>query len=174
MRQGLEQISRGEKSPSEATAEIKAAIADGTADAVICAALTTFVWRALTERRRDLELREWHRVTLNAEHAIYLRSGSHETVYSGRLKSLADLIRISIQMSDGPSRDGFTPRYHEKEVYDFLLKTDDYVDRDIIQKALGLQTGNLSRVLMNLIVHGFIEIDRYSSLKRYRTVKNRW
>lgn len=174
MRQGLEQISRGEKSPSEATAEIKAAIAEGTADAVICAALTTFVWRALTERRRDVELREWHRVTLDAEHALYQRSGSNETVTSGRLESLADLIRISIHMSDGPSRDGFTPRYHEKEAYDFLLKADDYVDRDLIQKELSLQTANLSAILMNLVIHGFIEIDPLSSLRRYRTVKNRW
>lgn len=153
----MEKIAKGDITPDVAKSEIKEAISSGTSASTIYSTLLRFVWLATTERRLDPELRRWHRTLLDVAHMVKQSSDPDAARMAVSIRSLSDLLRISIAMSDGPSTNKMLHRPNEAEVLNFIREKGDFVTATTISQELGIRRPAVLRILTNLISASFVQ-----------------
>lgn len=118
-------------------------------------AFTTFLWHAVSERRKDNELRHWHRLIEDV--SFRARKTGKEDV-SERLRALADVLTVSIAISDRPTKDDVLKRAHVPELLEALAGSAERpTSRADLREQVPLQSANLSRLLTLLSLCGLVE-----------------
>ena len=118
-------------------------------------ALRAFAWKALDQRRRDPELREWDDLlcaaaTLMAQHG--------QPALAERLTALHELLGESVAVSETLVAQDITRRQHVAERRcDFLASKGGQANRSAIGAQLSLGQANLTRVLNLMLAAGLIE-----------------
>lgn len=124
-------------------------------------AMATLLWHAVSERRKDTELRHWHRLI---EDISFRARREGRSDMSERLRALADVLSVSISMSDRPTRVDVLKRTHVPELLEALAASPGQPkSRAELREQVPLQNANLSRLLTLLTLSGLI--DRHQSGK---------
>lgn len=116
--------------------------------------LRAWVWKALNERRRDNELRQWHSLISHAS-ACMEDEFVHHAV---RIQVLHELVYESISAKQVYSHDDLVGRSHVKEILIYIYEGPDHsIERRKLVERLGLKDANLSRVLAMMLNAGLVE-----------------
>jgi hypothetical protein len=153
---GLNSIARAEASAAQARETLLAVLGQPSPELLQDAylALRAFAWKALDQRRRDPELREWDDLlcaaaTLMAQHG--------QPALAERLTALHELLSESVAVSETLAAQDITRRQHVAEVLDFLAGNGGQANRSAIGAQLSLGQANLTRVLNLMLAAGLIE-----------------
>lgn len=142
----LENVALGVVTAKEARRLIQQVLQDLSHASVksVYVAVRSWVWKALDSRRRDAELREWHRLikaTAGILRADYLEDAL-------RLETLHELIAESISVSERFTAQRVVEKQHVKDVlYTIHHSPDARLSRKEIMQAVGLNQANLTRIL---------------------------
>jgi predicted transcriptional regulator len=117
-------------------------------------ALRAFAWKALDQRRRDPELREWDDL-LGATATLMAQQG--QPALAERLTALHELLSESVAVSETLAAQDITRRQHVAEVLDVLASKGGQANRSAIGAQLSLGQANLTRVLNLMLAAGLIE-----------------
>lgn len=141
----LADITLGTARPSEAREIIHQALQNLTAGSAkqIYVALRAWIWKALDERRRDDELREWFDIVERTSAAL---RGEHET-QAIQLGVLGDLLYESISTSEVMTPAYVLGREHVKRALEAIDRAGGVMERSEIGKQIDLDDANLSRIL---------------------------
>jgi DNA-binding MarR family transcriptional regulator len=153
---GLNTIARAEATPAQAREALLAVFGQPSVELLQDAylALRAWVWKALDQRRRDPELREWDDLICAAASLMAQRDHS---ALAERLTALHELLAESIAVGEALAAHDVTRRQHVAEVLDFLVNHDGQANRAAIGAQLSLGQANLTRVLNLLMAAGLIE-----------------
>ena len=153
---GLNSIARAEATPAQARETLLAVLGQPSPELLQDAylALRAFAWKALDQRRRDPELREWDDLlcaaaTLMAQHG--------QPALAERLTALHELLGESVAVSETLAAQDITRRQHVVEVLDVLASNGGQANRSAIGAQLSLGQANLTRVLNLMSAAGLIE-----------------
>ena len=153
---GLNSIARAEASAAQARETLLAVLGQPSEELLQDAylALRAFAWKALDQRRRDPELREWDDLlcaaaTLMAQHG--------QPALAERLTALHELLSESVAVSETLAAQDITRRQHVAEVLDFLASNGGQANRSAIGAQLSLGQANLTRVLNLMSTAGLVE-----------------
>ena len=153
---GLNTIARAEASSAQAREALLAVLGQPSPELLPDAylALRAWVWKALDQRRRDPELREWDDL-LCAAAALMAQHG--QPALAERLTALHELLSESVAVSETLAAHDITRRQHVAEVLDFLASNGGQANRSAIGAHLSLGQANLTRVLNLMSTAGLIE-----------------
>jgi predicted transcriptional regulator len=153
---GLNSIARAEASAAQARETLLAVLGQPSEELLQDAylALRAFAWKALDQRRRDPELREWDDL-LCAAASLMAQHG--QPALAERLTALHELLGESVAVSETLAAQDITRRQHVVEVLDFLASNGGQANRSAIGAQLSLGQANLTRVLNLLSAAGLIE-----------------
>lgn len=165
----MERIARGEVSVEEADRLIKEGLSSGEEIAKVYSIYQRLTWLMMCERRRDEELRLWHRTICQTAQIIRQQGASNALDIASRIDGLADLIKISVGMSDGPTRGEIIQDSPETKILDRLSIIREYVPRSDLEREFDIRPSSLSRILTSLVFNGLIERDPGSPEPRYRS-----
>ncbi|MCZ4267464.1 helix-turn-helix domain-containing protein [Rhodobacteraceae bacterium G21628-S1] len=175
----LESIARGEIDAVTARSEIDRHIEVTRDFAKLYSVLLRWTWLALSERRTDDDLRQWHRLILD----VSARAGQGKclsaSAQSGlggtsahlteRLRALSDMIRVSIGMQMRPDKARLLTRAHVPAILQALYdRQNEAVARFDLLQAVELKTANLSRILALLVLEGLVERQADGRTARFR------
>ncbi|CAA7624387.1 winged helix-turn-helix domain-containing protein [Magnetospirillum sp. UT-4] len=167
----FDKIALGDAKPAEARAILRAALEQGSTEAIQRAytALRSWVWKTLDGRRRDDELHDWFDI-LKATQARLEHTGRVE---AERLRVLQELIDESIAVAQVRSAEAVIRRPH---VMDILLQlrnngSEGRMGRDRIGARLNLRQANLSRILGMMVAAGLIEREPYGKYAAFRLTR---
>lgn len=119
-------------------------------------ALRAWTWKALDQRRRDEDLREWADIMRR----VTLRTGSKEG-RDKQLETLADLVAESVAVATRLPVAAVLAKRHIRELLVLLLSTGaDRVSKKTIMETLGLEQSNLSRIGNLMSAAGLVEIEK--------------
>lgn len=152
----LEAVAMGEASPQETRALLAAAFVQPTSQVVgqVYGALRAWAWKALNDRRRDPELREWLDVLQLA--GAFLE-GEHPG-YAHRLAAISELVHESVRVSEILSESALMENRHVREVIAMLDGTPwQPADRVESFGLPGATRANQARVLSLLVATGLAE-----------------
>ncbi len=137
---------------------------DGPEAAMLYGALRAWTWKALDQRRRDGELREWAdlirraRVRVKGERARY-----HQ------LETLAELLAESVAVAVRLPLAEVLAKRHAPEILAALHSAGDRpVAKRELMDQLGLEQSNLWRVMRLLEPAGLVEIEKNGRETHYR------
>lgn len=167
----LEAVAADQLDAKSARSRLLAALTDERGHEAAYSALSRWVWRALVERRLDVDLRDWHRLILDvaavvrraaeerpADAPSRRRAGLDPASAAERLKGFADLVRESIQAAEASVPEEFTQRAHVAELLDVLATNPgEPCARKALQERTGLKDANLSRLLTLLAANDLVE-----------------
>jgi DNA-binding HxlR family transcriptional regulator len=153
---GLNSIARAEASPAQAREALLAVLGQPSAELLQDAylALRAWAWKALDQRRRDPELREWDDL-LCAAAALMAQHG--QPALAERLTALHELLSESVAVSEILAAQDITRRQHVIQVLDFLASNGGQASRSAIGAHLSLDQANLTRVLNLMSTAGLVE-----------------
>ena len=153
---GLNTIARAEASPARAREALLAVFGQPSPELLQDAylALRAWAWKALDQRRRDPELREWDDI-LRAAASLMARHG--QPALAERLAALHELVSESIAVGEALAAHDITGRQHVAEVLDFLASNGGQANRGAIGAHIPLGQANLTRVLNLMTAAGLIE-----------------
>lgn len=156
----LNEVSSGTVSAEEAGRTIRSLL--GHADEVIVehiyTVLRTWAWLAITERRRDDELRDWYTLVRSIAAELSRRKFEREAHF---LQVIYELVDNSVAASESAEANTLFERAHVREVLVYLrdLKQG-YGERVAIRNWLGVKDANLTRIMNLLIEAGLVERKR--------------
>jgi predicted transcriptional regulator len=153
---GLQEISLGQVGAAEARSIIGAALREPSPEFVQGAytALRAWVWKALNERRRDEELREWFDILKRTASFLRERYAAH----ADRIQVLHELIYESISVSEIlPAREVVKRLYVKETLRALSRASSKQMSRERIRNRLNLKEANLSRVLNLMTASGLID-----------------
>lgn len=152
----LNDIARADASPAQARETLLAIFGQPNPallrDAYL--ALRAWVWKALDQRRRDTELRDWNEI-LGAASSLMAQHG--QPSLGDRLSTLHELISESIAVGERLQALDVTRRQHVSAALRFLAGQGGKANRSAIGAALGLAQANLTRVLNLMLEASLIE-----------------
>lgn len=120
----------------------------------IYTALRAWLWKALNERRRDGDLKNWINV-FRAVRARFEREGLPHAEY---IRVLYELLQESISVADKIPVNDILQRSHVREIILLIQRSPaGIVARSSILDALGFKDPNLSRVMNLLLSNGVVE-----------------
>ncbi len=153
---GLNTIARAEASSAQAREALLAVFGQPSPELLQDAylALRAWAWKALDQRRRDPELREWDDI-LCAAASLMAQNG--QPALAERLAALHELISESIAVGETLAAHDITRRQHVAEVLDFLASNGGQASRGAIGAHISLGQANLTRVLNLMTAAGLIE-----------------
>lgn len=155
----LDEIARGDATPAEATATVRAALEfDPPLVDRVYDALRDVTWRTLTSRSFGEELQDWFEVFRHTSALI-----GEESIIASKVRALADLLGQSSRFDEFQPLDEVLSRKHSKSVLSALASAGDVLKKSALKNILGLADANLSRVTGALQARGLI--DRSSSGK---------
>lgn len=150
----LDQVGRGDATPSEATTAIRRALsADPPLADRVYDALRDVTWRTLTSRSFGPELNLWFEVFRHAAALLGKNSGG----IADKLRAHADLISQSARFAELQPIDELLGRKHTKPLLAALASAGKAVRNSALRSILGLEESNLSRVTGALSGRGLIE-----------------
>ncbi|MBD9596937.1 MarR family transcriptional regulator [Ensifer sp. ENS05] len=152
----LEDIANGDIDARKAHARIVAFLEPLSADRLdeLYAALRSWLWAALNERRRDKDLKEWFDLIRGV--ASYVKKDFK--LHAERLKVLYELLYESISVEETNPTADLLQRSHIREILRLLHSSSDRtVERAIICKRLNFKQANLSRVMSLLTASGLVD-----------------
>lgn len=152
----LENIRLGTATPKEARTALGAALREISPSIAqqVYTTLRAWVWKALDQRRRDDELREWFDIMKRAE--AYLSKDHSE--WALRTRVLHELLYESISVAELKPASEVLKRRHVKEVL-MLLHTapEGRVERARIGERLRIKQANLTRVINMMMAARLVE-----------------
>ena len=153
---GLNSIARAEASAAQARETLLAVLGQPSEELLqdVYLALRAFAWKALDQRRRDPELREWDDL-LCAAATLMAQQG--QPALAERLTALHELLSESVAVSETLAAQDITRRQHVAEVLDVLASNGGQANRSAIGGHLSLGQANLTRVLNLMATAGLIE-----------------
>jgi len=153
---GLNEIARDDASPAEARDVLLSIFGQPTPDLLNDAylALRSWVWKALDQRRRDSELRDWNDM-LSATATLMANNG--QPSLAERLRALSELVSESINVAETFGASDITKRQHVTKALGFLAESGGAANRSDIGRHLGLEQANLTRVLNMMSAAGLVE-----------------
>ncbi len=153
---GLNTIARAEASPAQAREALLAVFGQPSPELLQDAylALRAWAWKALDQRRRDPELREWDDI-LCAAASLMAQHG--QPALAERLTALHELVSESIAVGETLAAHDITGRQHVAEVLNFLASNGGQANRGAIGAHISLGQANLTRVLNLMTAAGLIE-----------------
>jgi hypothetical protein len=151
----LQALARGDLDVTTGEKEVSLFL-DATGDlGQVYSAFTTLLWHAVSERRKDNELRHWHRLI---EDIAFRARKDGKGDLSERLRGLADVLSISIAMSDRPTKVEVLKRAHVPEILQALAGSLKHrLSRAELRERVPLQSANMSRLLTLLALCGLVE-----------------
>lgn len=151
----LDSLGRGELAAAEAESGLLDYFRSGGDMGLVYNAFARWIWHALTERRLDADLRNWHGLILDT--ASRAKRGGNAAL-SERLWALTDMLQVSIAMSGRPTDKSVLGRAHVPRILELLQSSPNHeLCRSELLKMSGLQGANLSRLLSLLILSGLLE-----------------
>lgn len=116
--------------------------------------LRSWLWKALNERRRDADLREWFNV-LRAVSAYFKKEG---LLQAERVRTLYELLHESIAVPEVMPKGEILERSHVQDIL-IMLKSapKGTLPRATILETLGFKQANLSRIMNLLLSNGLVE-----------------
>ncbi len=153
---GLNTIARAEASPARAREALLAVFGRPSPELLQDAylALRAWAWKALDQRRRGPELREWGDI-LRAAASLMARHG--QPALAERLTALHELVDESIAVGETLAAHDITRRQHVAEVLDFLAGNGGQATRGAIGARTSLGQADLTRVLNLMAAAGLVE-----------------
>ncbi|CAH2606166.1 MarR family transcriptional regulator (plasmid) [Rhodovastum atsumiense] len=153
---GLADIARGDASPAQAGEVLRFIFSEPTPDLLRDAylALRAWVWKALDQRRRDPELRDWNDI-LGAASTLMRRHG--QDALGSRIDALHELVAESIAVADTYESVDITRRLHVARVLEFLAESGGQASQSAIGERTGLAEANLTDVLNMMSAAGLLE-----------------
>ncbi|HEV2553636.1 MAG TPA: hypothetical protein VGV17_07760 [Bosea sp. (in: a-proteobacteria)] len=116
-------------------------------------ALRAWVWKALTSRRSDTELEEWHGLF----EQVRARLAAVDAKVSARIGVLSELIYESIAAADISDPKLVLQRSHTRQLLTLLTSDPNgRLERSHLKRKLGLQEANLTRVINMLVDAGLV------------------
>lgn len=148
------ELGLGDAVPASARQAIREELAkDPRATRKVYAALVEKVWSLLIERRFDPEIRDWH-VLLEG---VKARIRSMDEAASERVSALADLVHVSITLSEISPAHEVANRPRARAILEQLSLTDGFTKRQALLEKLDIKGSHLSNVLTQLAAHGLID-----------------
>src|SRR3954454_4204223 len=148
------ELDLGDAVPASARQAIREELAkDPRATRKVYAALVEKVWSLLIERRFDPEIRDWH-VLLEG---VKARIRSMDKAASERVSALADLVHVSITLSEISPAHEVANRPRARAILEQLSLTDGFTKRQALLEKLDIKGSHLSNVLTQLAAHGLID-----------------
>ncbi len=114
-----------------------------------------WTWKALDQKRRDDELREW----IDVIRRLRLRIGS-KNGRDRQLDTLADLIAESVAIAARLPVAEVLRKRHAREVLLLLHRSSEATPKKHVMDGLGINAANMSRIMNLLSSAGLIEIER--------------
>ena len=153
---GLNAIARAEASPARAREALLAVFGRPSPELLQDAylALRAWAWKALDQRRRDPELREWDDI-LRAAASLMARHG--QPALAERLAALSELVGESIAVGEALAAHDVARRRHVAGVLDFLAGNGGQAGRGAIGARVPLGRADLTRVLNLMAAAGLVE-----------------
>ncbi|TCP80802.1 hypothetical protein C8J31_11442 [Rhizobium sp. PP-CC-2G-626] len=164
----LDNIALGTLTPREAQERIASfrGRLDKIAAERIYTVLKAWVWRAIYERRRDDELREWFGVIRATSKFLAMEKFDEASVM---LKAISEMLEESIAVADDTVNDQIFERAHMSEALERIREEGDgFLERHQLGKFLGLKESNLTRVMNVLSNAGLVEGRRVGKTVVYR------
>lgn len=116
-------------------------------------ALRAWTWKALDQKRRDPELREWHDVITRAQ--VRTRSLA---IVAGQFQVLLDLIHESVAVAERRPVEDVLHRRHVRQMLVLLgAAPGGHLRKAEIMRKLGLKQANLTRLMNVVIGAGLVE-----------------
>lgn len=158
----LESVARADVGADRAKEILRDAFEDGDVEG--CSnALLRWSWVALSQRRKDPDLRRWHRLIRSV--ALWMREAGRDDL-SDRLSALRDLVRISVETS------GFGSALEDLSGKQILRVFYEHPDEDVSLRALrritGIPRAELSRRVLMLCREGLVERSTTSAEASFR------
>jgi hypothetical protein len=152
----LNDIARADASPAQAREALLGSFGQPTPTLLrdTYLALRAWVWKALDQRRRDPELRDWNDI-LGAVSSLMAKHG--QPSLGERLSALHELISESIASGERHQALDVTRRQHVTQALAFLAESGGNANRSAIGARLGLAQANLTRVLNLMLEASLIE-----------------
>ncbi|PYE96608.1 hypothetical protein C8J35_1066 [Rhizobium sp. PP-F2F-G38] len=164
----LDSIALGTLTPKEAQEQI-ASFRGRLDDSVverIYTVLKAWAWRAIHDRRRDDELRDWFGVMRVTSKFLALEKYDEASVM---LKAISEMVEESIAVADDTANDQIFERAHMSEALERIREEgESSLERQQLGKALGLKESNLTRVMNVLSNAGLVEGRRVGKTVVYR------
>lgn len=151
----LNDIARGDADPTQARALVADMLERASRETLLDLyhALRAWVWKALDQRRRGPELRDWHDIIASSATV----TGGSDPSLGAKLDSLQELLSESIAVSAKHETFDVTRRQHVAKALEFLAVHGGAADRERIGAHLGLAQANLTRVLNLMLTAGLLE-----------------
>ncbi|WP_447726016.1 hypothetical protein [Sphingomonas koreensis] len=152
-----ERLANGELSAAQARKAIAALPArlDAAEAAALYAGLRAWTWKALDQRRRDDDLRDWANLIRRA----CLRVAGHGR--ERQLETLAELIAESVAVATRLPISELLAKRHVREVLTLLYTLPDReASKKTVMETLGVGQANLWRVMNPTSAAGLVEIER--------------
>jgi hypothetical protein len=145
-RADLNRIARAEATPAQARECLLAVFGQPSPDLLQDAylALRSWAWKALDQRRRDAELRDWYDI-LTASSSLMAQQG--QRALAERLTGLGELLAEFLAVGEALDATGVTRRQPVAEALDLLGRCGGQASRGAIGEQLALGQANLTRVL---------------------------
>lgn len=156
----LDGIGRGDSTPQEAKAVLRAALKYPSNRERIYAALRDLTWRTIASRNADNEIGLWDDLI---RHTAGLATRIEESGLAARLRVLSDLVGQTARFADHQSADDVLGRKHTLDILNIVHRAGGSARRTDIATKVALATANLSRVLVILTSTGLLR--RFASGK---------
>lgn len=157
----LDRIALADVTSAEARAILQNVLGQPSADAWanVARSMRAWVWKALTSRRSDGELSDWHGLL----YQLAARAAEVDQKLAARFEVLAELVHESIASADISDPKLVLQRSHARKALSLLAGAPDQrLERGELATQLGLQGENLTRIVNMLIDAGLVTqaIDR--------------
>ena len=164
-------IALGVATPGEARAMIRSSIDGLTEDRAyrIYEALRAWTWKALNERRRDPDLREWHDIIRSTD-ALFAKA---YPVLAGRVATLADLVYESVVVAEAFGVKDVLERPYIQALVELLHACGPATLGDLAAGA-GLPVGNIKQVLNMMSYSGLVTCIRQGGSMRFALSSTGW
>lgn len=152
----LDEIAFGDMTAADAHRVIVPHLTDLTEKRAqrIYTVLRSWLWKALNERRRDEDMREWFNV-LRSVSAYFLKRAP---MHAERIRVLYELLHESISVPEVMPTEEILQRSHVREILLLLhASRSKSRERSFIGEQLDLKQANLSRVMNLLLSNGLVD-----------------
>lgn len=152
---GLDRIALADASAVEARAILQQALAQPSVDVFkkVASTMRAWAWKALTSRRSDSELADWHDLLRR----LATRANDVDQKLAARFEMLAELIHESIASAEISDPKFVLQRSHTRKMLTLLAEAPDKrLERSELGTQLGLQQANLTRVINMLVDAGLV------------------
>lgn len=149
----LDGIGRGDLTPQEAKAVLRAALKDPSNRERVYSALRDLTWRTIASRSADDEIGLWDDLI---RHAAGLAMRIEEAGLATRLRVLSDLVGQTARFADRQPVNDVLGRKHTLDILNIVHRAGGSARRTDIAGKVALATANLSRVLVILTSTGLL------------------